>query len=269
MNWEKRSFSGKTLSPAPSCHISSDRKLLALITPWGLDNISPGNVFEELESEYNFFAEDSAKTYPFPRLVSLTETANNIRTSVIQVNNSIFHQANQEEYATGFELFYAVLHDKSCSFIQIGNPALLLDRKGRALQLIGQNAHWFWPSHVSDLQGGEVFDLLSPSNNQKQGVAPRQKKAAFRPVPPPPLPRSVLGLYPDISFHPVSFRFEAGDRLIFLNRQGVPPHWFRPRPTGQRVTLEHLSQLAIADNPEIPFWIGFVSLSADGHFCVS
>lgn len=229
MNIQERSFSGKIFRPTPKCYLSSNKKLITVITPWGQEAASTQDVFENIENQYSFLEEDIESTHPFPKMMSLTSTENNMRTAIIQTNQNIFNNINQNEYAMGFELFFGTIVKNALTFVQIGQPLILIDRPQQNLHSIG---------HVID-------PSLSISKNKSALNAP--------------LPYQLLGIHEDISFHPYFFRFHSEDRLILLNRNAIPTSWFKLKR--EERTLDHLSQQAAEDNPHTPFWLAILELN--------
>ena len=229
MNIQERSFSGKTFRPIPKSHLSANKKLITVITPWGQEATSTKEVFESIETQYSLLSEDMESTHPFPKMMSLTPTENNMRTAVIQTNQNIFNNINQEEYSMGFELLFATIVDNIFTFIQIGQPLILIDRPHQPLCSIGQ--------------------IIDPSLNVL-----KSKNTINT-----PLPHQLLGIHEDISFHPLFFRFQPEDRLILLNRNTIPTNWFTLKR--EERTLDNLSQQAATDNPTAPFWLAILKLN--------
>lgn len=230
MKMEERSFAGKNFRPKPQSYLSNNKKLITVITPWGQEAISTKEVFENIETQYSFFSEDKESTHPFPKMMSLNPTQNDMRTAVMQTNQNIFNNINQDEYSMGFELFFAAIVENIFTFIQIGQPLILIDRPHQPLRSIG---------HVTDTS-------LSTVKNQKIFI--------------PPLPHQLLGIHEDISVHPFFFRFRPEDCLILLNRNTIPSSWFELHQ--EERTLDKLSQKAAEDNPHIPFWLAKIQLKS-------
>ena len=228
MNWHDQSFAGKNFQPRPKYFLSGDKKIFAIITAWGSNSLSAAELFEELETQYNYLSDSEEKTIFVPKMMSLNSLANNIRASVIQVNQKI----NKEEYTQAFELFFGVLHESVCVFVQIGCPFILLNRKAQDLMLIGQC--------------------------NKAFISNRNIKDSA------PLPNQLLGMYEDISFHPMHYQVSEGDQMIFLNRQLIPKAWWNVDPANRK--LNYLSQLATEDSPEMPFCLSFACISEDKCF---
>ena len=123
----ERSFSTELIRPRPSWYLSNNTKLVAIFTEWGSKSINSKSVFDELEGQYNFLSTDKESTQSFPKLTSLNSIENNMRSSLIQANQTIFQKINQDEYRTGFELFYASTQDSMCTVIQIGQPMMIIE----------------------------------------------------------------------------------------------------------------------------------------------
>lgn len=228
MNITERAFLAKTIRPRPGCHISGNQELAAVITSWGQSSLSTQTVFEDLESRYSFFSEDEESTRPFPILQNLSVPENDMRTSIIQVNQDIYSKINEEEYSIGFELFFVAIKGNICAFSQVGCPIVLIDR----------------PSQSLCLAGSVTIDsslLLAGQSCQS------------------PLPVQLMGVHEDVSISSCCFRFNKGDRLILLSRSCVPPSWLSVKR--EERTIEHLSRLASQDNPKIPFWLGILDLT--------
>ena len=228
MRIQERAFLGKTFRPKTHFYFSSNKKLLAVITPWGQESTSPKHVFENLESLYSRLSEDKESTHPFPKLMSLNSMQNDIRTAVLQINQDLFSQVNQEEYAMGFELFFLSIVEHTISFIQIGQPFVLIDRPSSGLRNIGQ-----------------MMDISLNNFIPHEAL--------------PPLPHQLLGIYGDISFSSFCFRFHPKDRLILLSRNAIPPSWFSLKR--EERTQDNFSQKAVADQPQTPFWLAIVDLT--------
>ncbi len=270
-------LSGKMFRPRPECFLSSDKKLLAVITSWGEEQVSLKDVFEHLDSHYNALDKDSEQTRFTPFIEGLTLVENNMRSAVLKLNETIYNEVNKEEYMQGFELLFVVIQNQVCTLIQIGCPLILIDgASGGDLRPVGSSVNHLW------------------------SFFPDEFKMA-------PLPSQLLGMYDNISFHPVSFRFLQNDRFILLNRHSIPHAWFRTQPDERTIEQLHklcaedgllvdkvtgkgsemskksdkvssnggsssvlaggdggTQQAVIEDEHSVPFWLKCVSLSTDG-----
>ena len=257
MKIQERSFAGKVFRPKPACRISSNQKLITVITPWGQEAQAEGETAENIENLYNFFSEDKESTHPFPKLMSLTSVENNMRTAVTQANQQIFNSINQDEYTMGFELFFGTVVENIFTFIQIGQPLILLDRPNADLHCMG----CFIEPSFSALKekSRETPPAPAPAPSPSPAPAPAPSPAPSSSPPPPPLPYHLLGVHEDISFHPLFFRLQPEDRLIFLSRSAVPPAWFGLKR--EQRTLENLSRLTAQHSPHTPFWLAILDLN--------
>ena len=244
MRITERSFAGAFFRPTPKYYFSSNKKMMAVVTPWGQEAVSTKDIFNDIESQYNFFLEDKESTHPFAKLLSLSPIANNMRTVVLLSNENIFKSLNESEYCMGFELFFAAFDDRICTFIQIGQPLVLLDRPQEPLCNIGYTMHsslcWNAEDSTSKIGNPSTQDHLAQVSS---------------------LPHQLLGVHPDISFHPAFVHLKPKDRLILLNRTCIPPKWFQL--SREERTLDRLSQIAAEHNPHIPFWISILELDSE------
>ena len=248
MKLTERSFSTKLIRPRPSSHLSSNKELIAILTEWGGHSINSKNIFDELESQYNFLSTDKESTQPFPKLISISLIENNMRSSLVQANQTLFQKINYEEYRTGFELFYATTQGHMCTVIQIGQPMMIIDRPNHILHYVGGSADR-WSFSYSQKTAPD-----SPLNT------PADPASTHTNIP-PPLPGQLLGVYNDIAFHPFCFRFSSEDRLILLSRHNIPSSWFTIKRKDR--DLNTLSELAVKENPDIPFWIGIIEFTSE------
>ena len=226
MQLEERFFSTHLFLPRTKHYISERGKLFIALTPWGSNSYPEKDVFEELDSSFHFLESDKDSTQPFPKLMSLTQSENHLRSAIIQTNKSIYDQANHSAYSCGFEMLVIYATKSICTLVQIGSLSVLLDRPKQDLHLTGYFQHLNAP--------------LNPKWNA------------------PPLPSQLLGIHPDISFHPVSFTLKREDSLILLQRQSEVPHTWLKTETRD---LKSLSQLAAEDNPHKPFWLAHLKLN--------
>ena len=255
MKIQERSFAGKIFQPKPQCYLSSNKNLLVVITPWGQESVNTESLFEKLETQYNFFSKDKESTHPFPKMLSLTPLENNIRTTVIQINQDVFHNVNETEYSVGFELFLVAKEGDTIAFVQIGRPVVLLDRSDQPLQSIGQAVQpksTTKKEHQPPLADQYLQNMAWKVSSSQKGD--HQENL-------PLLPYHLVGVYEDISFHPVRFRRQKGDRLILLSQNDIPVSWFQTKR--EERTIDNFSRLAVEENPHAPFWFALLDLMED------
>ena len=243
----ERSFSSQLIRPRPSAYFSNNKQLVGILTEWGSSSINSKTLFDEMESRYNFLSSDKDSTQPLPPLMSLNSMENNMRSSLIQANQTLFEKANYEEYRSGFELFFANTQDRICTVIQVGQPMMLIDRPNHILHYVGSLADRWSFSHSQ--KNNLDFPVKTPDS---QNHTPSSSNKII----PPPLPGQLLGLHEDITVVPFCFRWSSEDRLILLSRHHVPSSWFQTKRKNR--DLKTLSELAVQENPNIPFWIGII-----------
>lgn len=223
---QERSFSGKTLRPAPEVHLEEDGSFGAIVTPWG-PRSSVKRVIDRLSDFISSSKSDMETTSPFQMLTCVSPLANTLRAAVMLTNDALYREENKNEYLSGVEMFVFARNATELAFIQVGQPHAFLSREGQALIPIGtrmdSSLEWSRP-------GKEMSSL----------------------------PSEILGLHSTSNIRVVSFRPNPGDKLIFLSRNQLPATLFQA-PTAQH-NLEELSQLLAKEHPDSPFWLGVYEL---------
>jgi len=200
--------------------------MFAIVTPWG-QAFQTQKILEFLVQNYESFYADEEKTSIYSKLESLSQEENTLRALLLSCSEWIFNEQNGgKEYNFGYELVCGNFKNGKLIFIQAGHPAIYLDRPDIPLQSLG---------HVLDFSA-----LFSQKGNRL-----------------PPLPSTLIGLYPDTHFPVFSFPILSGDRLIFISRDFVQNSLLDiSRP--QR-NLDHLLFVLTKENEESPFWLGILS----------
>ena len=218
-------FSGKTFRPQPEIRLNKELGFFAIVTPWG-PQFQTKQVAEFVMQSYANFSADKEVTSVHKNLASLSHEENVLRRSVLAGNEHIHQSQNRgKDYSVGYELVCGIQDKNQVLFIQIGHPAIYLDREGGSLQPMG---------HVLDLSGGHS----------------RLSKRL------PPLPSQLFGIYPDIHCSVFRFPLLSGDRLIFISRAFVPGGMLDVK-RGNR-NLNHLALFLSQDDSAMPFWLGFL-----------
>ncbi len=227
MHLQHQSFGGTVFRPQPEVLIHEDLKIFAIITPWGPKHQTK-SIMDFLIQNYETFSNDEEVTSVFPKLQSLSQEENILRSLVLSCNQWIFKEQNNEtEYLFGYEIVCGVVIDNQVIFVQIGHPFIYLDRLNIPLQALG---------HVLDLSG-------SFSSAKKQL---------------PPLPSQLIGLHPDAHFSIFKIPIKEGDRLLFISQNFVPGRILEiPR---EERTLSHLSSELSKNNKDMAFWLGLLDL---------
>ena len=223
MNLNHRCFPGSSFRPSPA--VQCLRNQVLVITPWNTDVETAQKVMQFFENIYKPLSSDSDSTRPFQQMHSLSPDENNIRTALRQLNEYIFNQYNQEELTLGFEFFLALKTTSEIIFAQVGHPQIYLSRQELSLQPIG-------PSLTFSTSYSQSSHSLAP------------------------LPKTVLGLFPDTTIWIHSLKIHPKDQFILLSRNFIPGNFF----TDKQKSLDSLSQILAQDNDSEPFWIGQLQL---------
>ena len=226
MKLEQRSFSGKSFRPVPEVFLSKELQLFAIVTPWGPTDQSQ-KVLEFLSQNYESFCSDEEKTKIYSGLESLSEEENVLRSLLLSCNEWIFNSQNEgKEYKFGYEIICGNFKNGKLSFLQVGQPFIYLDRIGIPLQSLG---------HVLD------FSALFSKKNRRL----------------PPLPSSLIGLYPDTHFSVFSLPVLPEDKLLFISRDFAPGS-ILDIPRKNR-NLEQFLSFLTQENEQSPVWLGLLS----------
>ena len=224
---QHRSFKGASFRPLPTVLLDKNLKLLCVLSSWGPAQESEA-VLDFLKQNYQSLISDEEKTNLYPRIESLSEQENHLRSLVLSCNDWIFKKQNQGSLMQfAYEMFVAVFQEERISFSQIGQPFLYLDREGFDFQLLG-----------SQLDFSALFA--------------REKKRL------PPLPSQLIGLKSDILCPVFSFPFLKKDRLLLLCRDFTPADFLKT-PYNKR-NLEDMTRLLNSYNKDTAFWLGHLFL---------
>lgn len=229
MKLEHRCFSGKSFRPPPEILVNKDLQMFAIATPWG-PSFQTKKTLDFLVQNYESLSSDKEKTNIYQQLSSLSEEENILRSLLLSCNEWIFNEQNKaKEYNFGYELVCGNFKNGKLVFIQAGHPFIYLDRADLPLQPLG---------HVLDFSA-----LFSKAERRL-----------------PPLPSTLMGIYPDKHFSVFSFPVIPGDRLIFISRDFIQ-NSLLDTPRKER-NLEHLLSVLIEENEESPLWLGILSFDS-------
>lgn len=226
MAFEDRSYSGKVFRPTPEVHIEEDGSFGVIATPWGARS-GAKKVIEILTDFIQSAKQDMEATSPFQKMTVLSPLANSLRAGIMLANDAIYREENKAEYVTGAEvLVFAHAHGE-LAFAQVGYPHLYLSRP---------MLPWIPLSVQVDLS----TELSQPPETL------------------PPLPQNLLGLHTATNMNLNSFKTQAGDKLVFLSHSIVAsPLYAAP---SQTVSLDQITQALSSNHPELPFWVGILSI---------
>lgn len=140
MQLDFRSFVGTTFRPQSEALINEELGLFSIITPWG-PQFQVKQVSETLTQNYETLSSDQEITSIYKNLSSLSHGENILRRSVLLSNEQIHKSQNRgKDYSIGYELICGAQEGNHVFFVQVGHPAIYLDREGKLC------SHWdmFW-----------------------------------------------------------------------------------------------------------------------------
>lgn len=224
--FEERSYGGRLFRPTPEVHIDENGAFGVVATPWG-NRGSAKKAIEVVTDFVHSARQDMEATSPFQKLTCLSPLANSLRVAMMLANDTIYREENKAEYVAGVELLMFARHNRELAFAQAGCPLLFLARERLPWIPLGV------PIDLS-LEHGHPPALL------------------------PPLPHNLIGLHNTTNMNVSSFTVRPGDRLVFLSHSvGSSPLFSLPF---ERTGLDHVSTALSSDFPDLPFWLGVLSL---------
>lgn len=219
MNFDQRSYNGKTFRPKPEVLFDPDQKLLLVATSWGSKSSAKKSI-DHLRELYLNAQSDTEVTSPFEYLNCLSSEANYLRRAIMMTNDLLYQEENRDEYTTGIELFAMVRVENFLVWTQIGQPQILITRS----------------STKELLHFGAPTDLQIKSNRENLD----------------PLPTQMLGLASTSHFFLNSIQVRDGDSLIAIARTSLP----RSIYNAQLLDLQLATKILVEDSEIEPFWIG-------------
>lgn len=223
MKVEYRSFIGnKTKLPKPEVLVDEKLNLIVVSNAWGNDS-NANNLFTNSVLDYYSSASlDSGATKPFPRIPTLSKSANNLRMAIILASQKIYSEFNSKEYNCGIETFVMAVADQELTWFAT---------KGFCVTLYKQD-------NVFPLQSS--VPLLIQSNNQD--------KTAI-------LPLELIGINVNEYIIPNSIKSTVIDKLVLLLRNKFEPELIKL--TSNEIDLDNVSSMLSSD-AEHPFWLGII-----------
>ena len=226
INIEERSYGGKKFRPRTYVEFEKSNNLLLCITPWGKPDIA-NKVAQSIKSFVTMAHEDSELTVPYARKETLQQMGNILRMAVIMASEKIYHEFNQDEYTSGFEIFAAVQDGPQWIFVSCGQPSLIINR---------ENLGTIPLSQAVDMN---VLTLRSLIHD--------------------PLPNQLLGLgqHPPIQFG--NIRLKKTDRLALVSRTYLPSDFYKINSSN--FDSNNIARILSSENQEVPFWLGFLNIN--------
>lgn len=222
---QERSYSTKILRPKPVIHKEEDGSLIVIATSWG-DTEHASRVVDEVVKYVNAAKSDVEVTSPFEFLTCLSDEVNYLRIALHIANDLLYRGENRREYFSGVEVLALLNRGSQVAWAQVGNPSLLIQRRGQSLQ----------PLSIS-------MDLSSEMATVGDALAP--------------LPSQLLGLDPSCNVQCGSTRTQEGDQLLLTAGSSIAPSlWMKDAKTD----FATITQRMIQGNPDAPFWMGLIQV---------
>ncbi len=226
MKLKHRCYAGKNFRPQPEILIDEKLQLFAIVTPWG-PTFQTKKILEFLVQNYESFYMDEEKTNIYSKMKSLSEDENVLRSLLLSCNEWVFNEQNgAQDCKFGYEIVCGHVKKGKLIFLQVGQPFIYLNRPDIPLQALG---------HVLDFSG-----LFSKKGKRL-----------------PPLPSTLMGIYPDTHFPVFSFPIDQKDRLLFISRDFVPGSILETADSERNV--EHFLSFLTEEHEESPCWVGQLS----------
>lgn len=217
---QERSYGGKLFRPTPEIYTSDDQNLLIIASPWG--NPQAAREFIEIVStQYRASVEDLDKTSIGHLSDHFSREENRLRMSMLAAHEDIKEKYNDDTLSAGLEVLCCLKIENKVSWFVVGAPFIALRRGEKLLPL----------HHPVDLS----FDFSKDKTL-------------------PPLPKDLLGFQAQLNIEHGSFRREAGDQLLLINRSYVPHDVFTI-PVAE-LNIENATLAMAKENENQPFWIG-------------
>ena len=229
LKFNERPYSGKTFRPRPEIHIDAESRTVIVATPWGPREAAT-KVIDRMKDYLALARSDSEATSPFQKVSCLSDLANNLRIAALLANEALYRDENRTEYRAGVELFAGVFDSGEFSWLQSGNPQILLSRPGRSLLPLGSQV---------DLS----FDLSEGTELL------------------PALPSQLVGLDSTLNLGINSFRARSGDKLVLLSHSHLPETIFGLKD--DQVSVDQISRALATAHPELAFWLGILEIGHD------
>jgi hypothetical protein len=218
-------YPGEFPRPSVEAEDYEGQGVLIAGTPWGTKDAL--KELNDMTREY-FSASiaDGEATSPFARLPGLSRSGNTLRIATMLANESVFQKFNREAYTTGCEALVMAFDRNELSWIQIGQPHLLLLR-GNEIQPLSV-------AHDLSLD----FEIATP------------------------LPTKLLGVERSVELETKSLALKDGDRLLMIARTALPKALFvvEPATMNSAKLLDAVFNAMAKSDARTPFWVGIFEI---------
>ncbi len=219
-----RNYSSQLYRPQPVVSDDLENSIVTVACPWGAKS-SAEKCVEVIQEVYISSLGDQETTSPFETFSCLSRPANNLRTAVLFANEKIYNEDNYDEYRSACELLTIAQTGNEVHFIQVGQPAIYLIRKGLPMLPISCN-----------------IDMSVNMSTHKKILSP--------------LPAKLVGLEDSLSVFVSSFVPQARDKVILLSRTFAPNYFYNT--SYDKINLDNLVKNIIKENSDAPFWLGLL-----------
>lgn len=225
MSFQQRSSPGQHHRlPRPEVIYDAESRFLLVATTWGKPEAGR-KVAQTIADYFLSSRNDKDATSPFRKLEHLSTMANNLRIAALVGSEMLYREENKAEYTCGLELFAAYKFEEELTYLQVGQPSVILARKGMGVM----------PLSVRMNLSGELA-----LGNQEL----------------PPLPGNLLGVSAEPAMTIETFRPQDQDRMILLSQSWIPKAFMDIQEPD--INLESISQALSAEQK--PYWIGLWSV---------
>ncbi|MCB0368328.1 MAG: hypothetical protein KDD45_02540 [Bdellovibrionales bacterium] len=219
MEIQEQNYSTKLLRPAPSIYKSSDLELISIVTAWG-DGESKENINSEI-NKFLFAAKgDFEVTSPFEFNLSLTKDSNSLRMATLIANDNVYRTENKDDIKTCYELLILFKNKNQLSWLQVGNPNIILLRDG-----------------------------VTPVSYGPPTLQSKDKKNIL-------LPSQFFGIEMHCYFQVGSMEIQDNDRLLLFTGNDLAPESWSLR--GEEQSLGRFFKNQIKFKSDNPFWMATV-----------
>lgn len=222
MDLVQRSYSGHSFRPRPLVEENPATQTFIVVTSWGAPEHS--QKVADLIKEHMNLSEDADSTNVGTFVQGLTDEGNRLRAAAQIANQYLYKNENSREYSAAVELALISVRRKVLSWVQIGNPHLILSTP-KGIEPLCYSPDWSWQLQQSS-----------------------------------PLVGKALGLERTCNLNCGSYRLqgEGDEKLMLIARSAVPGNLY----TLKKIDLMMSSQLLVEDNSEAPFWLGILDLKS-------
>jgi len=223
MQLDERSYGGQLFRPRPEVHLSDDKRLLIVATPWGPAQVAK-DFIELVSNQMREGDNDPEQTVAFLKIDSLDVTENRLRMAIMSAHEDLRDKYNDETVTAGLEVLCLLRTEKKVTWFQLGAPFTSILRGHKIIPV----------HHPLDLS----FDY------SRERVLP-------------PLPKELICLQNHVHLEMGSFRLDHQDKILMISRSYVPYNLFQYDP--QDMTVDNVTKVLSEDNQDHPFWVGILS----------